>query len=132
MTGGLGVAFNFCGRQALLNRLGKRTIKGNTWNVVRVRAFRDDHNILVYRDGERAERGEVNVEEAAQFLQINPMHVLRLIQRRILPAQQPCVGAPWSIRRSDLTSPATQRALTLNQYSGPLTANPNQDTLDFQ
>ena len=47
---------------ALLNRLGKRTAKGNTWNVVHVRAFRDDHNIIVYRDGERAERGEVNLE----------------------------------------------------------------------
>ena len=42
---------------ALLNRLGKRTIKGNTWNAVRLRAFRDDHDIAVYRDGERSISG---------------------------------------------------------------------------
>ena len=117
---------------ALLNRLGKRTVKGNTWNAVRVRAFRDDHDIAVYRDGERTERGEVNLEEAARLLQVNSMTVLRLIHRKILSAQQPCAGAPWSIRSNDLTSPAIQRALTLSQYDDPLTANPNQEALDFQ
>jgi DNA invertase Pin-like site-specific DNA recombinase len=117
---------------ALLNRLGKRTVKGNTWNAVRVRAFRDDHDIAVYRDGERAERDEVNLEEGARLLQVDPMYVLRLIHRKILSAQQPCVGAPWSIRRSDLTSSTVQRALTQNQYHRPLTANENQRILDFQ
>ena len=117
---------------ALLNRLGKRTVKGNTWNVVRVRAFRDDHDIDVYRDGERAERGEVNLEEAAHLLQVHPMHVLRLIRRRILPAQQSCVGAPWSIPRSDLTSSDVQDALAVGMRATPLTRDPNQTTLDFQ
>ena len=117
---------------ALLNRLGKRTVKGNTWNVVRVRAFRDDHDIDVYRDGERAERGEVNLEEAAHLLQVHPMHVLRLIRRRILPAQQSCVGAPRSIPRSDLTSSDVQDALAVGMRATPLTRDPNQTTLDFQ
>lgn len=114
----------------LLNRLGKRTAKGNTWNAVRVCTFRCNHDIAVYRDGERAERGEVNLEEAAQFLQVNAMAVLRLIQREVLSAQQPCVGAPWSIRRSDLDLPAIRQAL--KSKSGPLTPNANQDSLDFQ
>ena len=35
------------------------TSKGNTWTQQRVAAFRHDHGIAVYRDGERAERGEV-------------------------------------------------------------------------
>jgi DNA invertase Pin-like site-specific DNA recombinase len=117
---------------ALLNRLGKRTVKGNTWNVVRVRAFRDDHDIDVYRDGERAERGEVNLEEAADLLQVHPMQILRLIRRRIVPAQQSCVGAPWSIHRSDLTSSNVQDALAVGMGSSPLTRDPNQTTLSFQ
>lgn len=117
---------------ALLNRMGKRTAKGHTWSTTRVRAFRHDHDIAVYRDGERAERGEINLEEAATLLQVSTMTVLRLIQRKVLPAQQTCVGAPWSIRRSDLDSPAVQRAVTLRQYDSSLTANQNQSSLDFQ
>jgi excisionase family DNA binding protein len=117
---------------ALLNRLSKRTVKGYTWNAVRVCAFRNDHEVAVYRDGERAERGEVNLEEAARLLQVNAMTVLRLIQRKVLSAQQPCVGAPWSICRSDLDSQAVQRALASSQYDSPLTVNPNQGGLHFQ
>lgn len=115
------------GIASTLNRMGIRTSKGNTWNAVRVSSFRQFHGIDVYRDGERAERGEVNLEEAAQFLQVNPMVVFRLIQRKVLPAHQPCAGAPWSIRRVDLDLPAVQKGLR----SGALTANPNQQGLEF-
>lgn len=117
---------------ALLNRLSRRTAKGNTWKASRVRTFRNDHDIAVYTEGERAERGEVNLEEAATLLQVNAMAVLRLIQRKILSAQQPCVGAPWTLQRSDLESPAIQQALTSGQCNGSLTPNPNQSNLDFQ
>jgi excisionase family DNA binding protein len=117
---------------ALLNRLGKRTTRDNTWNAVRVCAFRNSHDIAVYRDGERAERGEVNLEEAAQVLQVKSMTVLRLIQRKVLVAQQPCVGAPWSIRRDDLDSSAVRQALTGGRYDGPITPDPDQGSLDIQ
>jgi DNA invertase Pin-like site-specific DNA recombinase len=116
---------------ALLNRMGKRTAKGHTWTMARVCVFRNDNGIGVYRDGERAERGEVNLDEAAQLLQVSTMSVLRLIQRKILSAQQPCVGAPWSIRRDDLASVAVQEAVRLGQRAA-LTANPDQNKLDFQ
>jgi hypothetical protein len=116
---------------ALLNRMGKRTAKGHTWTMASVRVFRNDNGIAVYRDGERAERGEVNLEEAAQLLQVSSMSVLRLIQRKILSAQQPCVGAPWTIRRVDLESAAVQEAVRLGQRTA-LTANPDQNSLDFQ
>jgi excisionase family DNA binding protein len=120
------------GIAALLNRLGKRTAKGLTWSTTRVRAFRHDHDIAVYRVGERAERGEFNLDEAAALLQVSKMTVLRLIQRKVLSAHQPCFGAPWSIRRSDLDLPAVQRAVKLRQNDGPLTANQDQSTLNFQ
>jgi hypothetical protein len=47
------------------------------------------------------------------------MTVLRLIQRKVLSAQQPCVGAPWSIRRVNLDSPTVRMALTGGRYNGP-------------
>lgn len=117
---------------ALLNRLGKRTTRDNTWNAIRVCAFRNSHDIAVYRDRERAERGEVNLEEAAQLLQVKSMTVLRLIQRKVLAAQQPCSGAPWSIRRDDLDSPAVRQALIGGRHNGPITPDPDQVSLDFQ
>ena len=113
-----------------LNRLRKRTAKGYTWNEERVRSLRNGHNIAVYRDGERAERGEVNLEEAAALLQVNRMTLRRLILCKVLPAQQVCYGTPWIIRRRDLDLPAVRQALKSN--SGSLTPNPNQNNLDFQ
>ncbi|HKR39927.1 MAG TPA: hypothetical protein VJU59_09655 [Paraburkholderia sp.] len=38
---------------SLLNRLGHRTGRGHTWTEMRVRSFRSDHHIAVYRIGER-------------------------------------------------------------------------------
>jgi hypothetical protein len=44
---------------SMLNRLGVHTARGLTWTQQRVAAFRCDHSNPVYREGERAERGEV-------------------------------------------------------------------------
>jgi excisionase family DNA binding protein len=96
---------------SLLNRLGVRSAKGNTWTLLRVRSFRCQHQIGVYRDGERAERGEMILKEAAAFLGVSKMTVIRLIKSEVLPARQPCAGAPYVIRQHDLEAPAVQRAL---------------------
>ena len=50
---------------ATLNRLGKRTGRGNPWTEARVRSFRSHHRIPAYRSGEMAERGELTLEQAA-------------------------------------------------------------------
>src|SRR5271169_5621167 len=43
----------------VLNRLGIRSARGQTWTQLRVRNFRGAHQIPVYREGERAERREL-------------------------------------------------------------------------
>jgi hypothetical protein len=45
---------------SVLNRLGMRSAKGHTWTQVRVRNFRCEYKIAIYREGERAERRELN------------------------------------------------------------------------
>jgi excisionase family DNA binding protein len=119
------------GIASLLNRMGQRTAKGHTWTESRVRSFRGDHRISVYRDGEREERGEVTLEQAAHLLQISKMSVLRMISARELPAHQACKGAAWVIRRDDLVRLGARRALQPDQ-KGPRTINPNQKTFEFQ
>ncbi|HEX3419343.1 MAG TPA: hypothetical protein VHT21_23515, partial [Stellaceae bacterium] len=62
-----------------LNRLGMRSAKGHTWIQVRVRNFRCEYQIAIYRDGERAERRELILHEAASPAGVSKMTVVRLI-----------------------------------------------------
>ena len=87
---------------ALLNRLGKRTAKGNSWTQMRVATFRNDHGIAVHRNGELAERGEVLIDAAAPRLGVARMRLYKLIRSGVLPAKQACFGGPWVIREVDL------------------------------
>jgi excisionase family DNA binding protein len=116
---------------ALVNRWGKRTAKGHTWTAARVCAFRSDRRIAIYREGEREERGEMTLEQAAKTLGVCAMTVLRAIRAGVLPAQQLCHGAPWVIRREDLERQAVRDAMQSGSVR-PLTADPNQISIDFQ
>jgi excisionase family DNA binding protein len=115
---------------ALLNRSGKRTGRGNTWTEARVRTFRSDHGIAVYREGERSDRGELTLEEAAAALATSKMTVLRLIRAGVLVARQICKGAPWVIARRALEDPAV--VASVRSARRPITADPNQNTFVFQ
>lgn len=113
---------------AVLNYTGKKTAKGHTWTELRVRSFRDKHNISVYRTGERAERGELTLPEAAERLSVSEATVLRMIRLRKLAATQICKGAPWIIQETALA------AISPGQISGkrPPSKNPEQMLFEFQ
>jgi len=82
---------------SVLNRLGMRSAKGHTWTQERVRNFRCEHRIAIYREGERAERRELILHEAASRLGVSKMTVIRLVRDGLLAARQICVGAPKEI-----------------------------------
>ncbi len=113
----------------LLNRLGKRSSKGQSWTQLRVRNFRGVHQIAVYRDGERTQRHELILHEAASRLGVHKMTVVRLIRDGLLPARQACVGAPYVIREDDLDRPAVRRTLANGRA---VSLNPQQESLFFQ
>ena len=48
---------------SLLNRLGHRTGRGQSWTEMRVRSFRCDRGIPVYKAGEREDRGELTLNK---------------------------------------------------------------------
>jgi hypothetical protein len=56
---------------AILNRASKATGRGNGWTRSRVRWLRNHRSIPSYREGERAERGETTLEEAAAVLKVS-------------------------------------------------------------
>ena len=111
----------------LLNRAGKPTGRGNGWTVARVRSFRHHHGIVVYREGEWAERGEITLEAAAQIMGVSVMTALRMIRHGIFKGRQLCRGAPWVIKTEDV---AAYRERNASQRS--LTSDPAQQSLQFQ
>ena len=113
---------------ATLNRLGKKTGRGNSWTEARVRTFRNSHSVAVYRSGEMAERGELTLTDAAARLGISKMTVLRLIAGGTIDATQVCKGAPWAIPEAQIDA---LYGTDLRQ-SRPQTVEPNQEQLDFQ
>ncbi len=116
---------------ALLNRLGHRTGKGHTWTEMRVRSFRGDHHIAVYKAGEREARGELTLEQAADALGASKMTVLRMIGAGSLKATQACKGAPWVIKAADVQRPEVRAAVAF-PARGPLPEDPQQISLDIQ
>lgn len=116
---------------ALLNRLGHRTGRDQTWTELRVRSFRGDHRIAVYKLGEREERGEATLEQAADALGTSKMTVLRMISAGSLAASQACKGAPWVIKIADLQRPEVRTAIVA-PGGGPLPEDPSQISLVFQ
>jgi excisionase family DNA binding protein len=114
---------------SVLNRLGIRSAKGHTWTQLRVRNFRCEHQIAIYREGERAERRELILHEAASRLGVSKMTIVRLIRDGLLPARQICVGAPYVIQEDDLDLPAVRRAI---ENGRAVSIDTRQETLSFQ
>jgi hypothetical protein len=57
---------------SVLNRAGKTTGRGNGWTKSRVCSLRSHNVIAAYCEGERRERGEVTLDEAAAALSVSP------------------------------------------------------------
>jgi excisionase family DNA binding protein len=116
---------------AVLNRSGKMTGHGNSWTRGRVCSLRHQHDIAVYRDGERAERREVTLGEAAAALALSQSTIRRLIAQGALPAEQHCKGAPWIIRQADLERDDIRRQADLRRSRRPPPDERQQNLLDL-
>jgi hypothetical protein len=114
---------------ALLNRAGKSTGRRNSWTRSRVCSVRSQQGIAVYREGERAERGEATLEEAAHALSISVSTVRRLIAGGILSARQLCKGAPWIIPCADLASDEVRRAADARRHRRPPPGDARQEAM---
>ncbi len=116
---------------AVLNRAGKSTGHGNSWTRARVCNLRNQQAITPYREGERAERGEITLDEAAAALKVSPSTVRRLIEEKSLPAQQLCKGAPWVIKARNLERPEVKQAAQARRFRRPPSGDPRQKELEL-
>jgi len=116
---------------SVLNRSGKSTGRGNSWTRSHVCSLRSKKGIAPYRDGERRERGEATLLEAAETLMVSTSTVLRMIRAGTLPANQLCKGAPWIIRLSDLQHDDVRREAMARRTRHQVSCDPLQQTLDL-
>ena len=116
---------------AVLNRSGKSTGRGNSWTRMRVCSLRHNQNIAPYREGERGERGEATVNEAAAALAVSPSTIRRMIRDGMLPAQHYCEGAPWIICLDDLKRKEVRTEAERRRSRRPLSCDPYQRSLDL-
>lgn len=116
---------------AVLNRSGKSTGHGLNWTRGRVCSLRNQHRIAIFRVGERAERGEVTMEEAAVALAVSTSTVRRMVSCGVLPAHQFCKGAPWIIRQEDLGCDEVRRDADARRWRRPPPDDPRQNQLDL-
>lgn len=87
---------------ATLNRLGLRTGAGNTWVEGRVRWLRSYHELPAYRP--HTTTGVLTLEQTAERLGIAVNTVRKLIEEKVLPANQVVPCAPWQISAEALAS----------------------------
>ena len=116
---------------AILNRSGKSTGSGNSWTAGRVSALRQHQKIAAYRQGERAERGEVTLSEAAEALSVSPSTILRMLRDGTLLGRQLCKGAPWIIHSQDLMREDVHREADARRSRRPSSRDPRQNNFDF-
>jgi excisionase family DNA binding protein len=116
---------------AILNRSGKLTAHGATWTRTHVRGLRNTHDIPVYREGERAERSEVTLDEAARTLKVSRATAYRMVTSGVLPALHLCAGAPWIIRLADLQLDVVRRDAEARRSRRPISHNPLQKALSL-
>jgi DNA invertase Pin-like site-specific DNA recombinase len=116
---------------AVLNRSGKTTGRGHGWSRAAVCSLRYQNGIPTYRDGERVERGEVTLNEAATALGIGLTTIRHLIEEGLLPAKQLCKNAPWIVQRADLEMPDVRREADRRRSKRPAPQNLLQNSLSF-
>jgi DNA invertase Pin-like site-specific DNA recombinase len=104
----------------VLNKLGRRTGKGNRWNAFRVKSARNRESIRLEREGGKDEE-VLSLGKAARYCEISHKSIQKMVAHGLLPMTQIVPWAPWEIRKSDLDSPPIQNIVKRLRATGKLT-----------
>jgi hypothetical protein len=103
----------------VLNKLGRRTGKGNRWNMERVKTVRLRYG-LKGEKGPAPERDVLTLGAAAKYCRVSPTTIKRLVASGVVQKEQIVPWAPWEIRRSDLDSEKVKEILECLRETGKL------------
>lgn len=106
---------------ATLNRMRMPTGQGKTWTAHRVGSLRRVRGIHAYRSAEK-DGTWLTLREAAQHCGVTSHRIRRLIEAKVLPAEQVVPGAPYQILAADLQSEPVVRAM--GRKGGPCHLEP--------
>ncbi len=95
---------------ATLNRMGKTTPYGHTWNARRVSQYRRTKGIAGYESAVKDGKC-LTMSEAAEKLGVTAHVIRKLIADGVLPAKQHVFDAPWQIYATDLEKPMVRDAI---------------------
>lgn len=114
-----------------LNLLRITTASNLTWSANRVKDFRNRHHILAFNKIEYDEKGLVNLQQAAEILQIFPETVRRLIKANIIKARQIVKHSPWIIDKEQLKDSVVINAVSALKNGDKSVSTKNQCKLDL-
>jgi len=103
----------------VLNKLGRRTGKGNRWNAFRVKSARAKHSIRVERS-RCGDEGVLSLGQAARYCGISHKSIQKIVAHGILEKNQIVPWAPWEIKKSDLDSLGIQNIVKHLRATGKL------------
>ncbi len=103
----------------VLNKLGRRTGKGNPWSQDRVKTARRKPGIAG-RQRTVADSEILSLQGAARHTRTSDTTIKKLVDAGILPMQQLVPFAPWEIRRSDLEGERVRAILSHLKRTGRL------------
>jgi DNA invertase Pin-like site-specific DNA recombinase len=103
----------------VLNKLGRRTGKGNRWNQHRVATARRNHSIAGQRQT-KVDREILTMGRAAEYLGVSSGTIRKLVVAGLLAKRQIVPWAPWEIRRADLDAEPVRRVAAQLRRTGKL------------
>jgi len=104
---------------SVLNRLGRRTGKGNRWNQHRVASARKRHAIAG-RARTKPDPEILSLNAAAAHAAVSDTTIRRLVEAGLLRYEQVAPHAPWEIRREDLEADPVRGVIEQLRRTGKL------------
>lgn len=113
----------------VLNKLERRTGKGNLWNQHRVKSARSNHGIAGHHRTPVSSE-IMSLQAAARYTGTSDTTITKLVRAGTLPMNQVAPFAPWEIKRSDLDGAPVRKVLEHLERTGKLVLE--GDTLENQ
>ncbi len=103
----------------VLNKLGRRTGKGNRWNESRIKSVRIKYSIK----GQKRRVPDANIlslGQAAKYCHVSHKTIEKLVANGLLEKKQIVSRAPWEIKKTDLDSERIQGIIKRLHKTGKL------------